>query len=216
MQLLQSASQSGTRRAHRIELTVLLERLWRTGEILIEKPTVADERRNVLNYLRDVLPDVVPELDRRLKNAWERAGLPMAALATGPGVPSLRFGTWVGGDRDGHPGVTAEVTAETLERLRANALVVLHRQLNALAERLPLSEWIQPAPSSLSALRDQSVALLGDAARPSWAPNSRTLVFTRRTSKFGPRKLSLLDWPTGHVKDVAQVAGSGSQPSWSR
>ena len=51
---------------------------------------------------------------------------------------------------------------------------------------------------------------------PSWAPNSRTLVFTRRTSKFGPRKLSLLDWPTGHVKDVAQVAGSGSQPSWSR
>jgi phosphoenolpyruvate carboxylase len=166
MQLLQSASQSGTRRAHRIELTVLLERLWRTGEILIEKPTVADERRNVLNYLRDVLPDVVPELDRRLKNAWERAGLPMAALETGPGVPSLRFGTWVGGDRDGHPGVTAEVTAETLERLRANALVVLHRQLNALAERLPLSEWIQPAPTSLCALRDQSVALLGDPARP--------------------------------------------------
>jgi phosphoenolpyruvate carboxylase len=49
MQLLQSASQSGARRAHRIELTVLLERLWRTGEILIEKPTVADERRNVRN-----------------------------------------------------------------------------------------------------------------------------------------------------------------------
>ena len=51
---------------------------------------------------------------------------------------------------------------------------------------------------------------------PSWAPNSRTLVFARRTSKFGPRKLSLLDWPTGHVKDIAQVAGSSSQPSWSR
>ena len=51
---------------------------------------------------------------------------------------------------------------------------------------------------------------------PSWAPNSRTLVIARRTSKFGPRKLSLLDWPTGHVKDVAQVAGSSSQPSWSR
>ena len=51
---------------------------------------------------------------------------------------------------------------------------------------------------------------------PSWAPNSRTLVFVRRTSKFGPRKLSLLDWPTGHVKDTSQVAGSSSQPSWSR
>jgi len=51
---------------------------------------------------------------------------------------------------------------------------------------------------------------------PSWSPNSRTLVIARRTGKFGPRKLSLLDWPTGHVKDIAQVAGSSSQPSWSR
>ncbi|MBM3849447.1 MAG: hypothetical protein FJ396_04520 [Verrucomicrobia bacterium] len=51
---------------------------------------------------------------------------------------------------------------------------------------------------------------------PSWAPNSRTLVIARRTGKFGSRRLSLLDWPTGHVKDVAQVAGSSSQPSWSR
>ena len=166
MQLLQSAGRSGNRRAQRVELTALLERLWRTGEILIEKPTVADERRNMLNYLRDVLPGVVPELDRRLRNAWVCAGLPIAALETGPGVPALRFGTWVGGDRDGHPGVTAEVTAETLERLRANALVVLHRQLNTLADRLPLSEWIQPAPASLCALRDRMVALLGEAARP--------------------------------------------------
>jgi phosphoenolpyruvate carboxylase len=166
MQFLQSAGPTGNRRVQRVELTALLERLWRTGEILIEKPTVADERRNMLNYLRDVLPGVVPELDRRLRNAWACAGLPLAALETGPGVPALRFGTWVGGDRDGHPGVTAEVTAETLERLRANALVVLHRQLNALAERLPLSEWIQPAPASLCTLRDRMVELLGEAARP--------------------------------------------------
>ena len=166
MQLLQSTGSSGNRRSWRVELNALLERLWRTGEILIEKPTVADERRNMLNYLRDVLPGVVPELDRRLRNAWEGAGLPMGALETGPGVPALRFGTWVGGDRDGHPGVTAEVTAETLERLRANALVVLHRQLTALAERLPLSEWIQPAPARLSELRDRAVDLLGEAARP--------------------------------------------------
>ena len=166
MHLLQAATHPGARHSRRAELTALLERLWRTGEILIEKPTVADERRNVLNYLRDVLPGVVPELDRRLREAWARSGLPVSALEAGPGVPSLRFGTWVGGDRDGHPGVTAEVTAETLERLRANALVVLHRQLNSLAERLPLSEWIQPAPPSLCALRDRSVESLGDAARP--------------------------------------------------
>ncbi|MEY4691124.1 MAG: hypothetical protein RIT19_1449 [Verrucomicrobiota bacterium] len=166
MQLLQGAVDAGSRRARSDELSALLERLWRTGEILLEKPTVADERRNVLNYLRDVLPGVLPELDRRLRQAWERAALPPSALDAGAAIPALRFGTWVGGDRDGHPGVTAEVTAETLERLRANALVVLHRQLGALAERLPLSEWIQPAPGSLRDLRDRTVGLLGEVAKP--------------------------------------------------
>ena len=166
MQLLQGAGRSPNRIALRTELTALLERLWRTGEILLQKPTVADERRNVLNYLRDVLPGVVPELDRRLVAAWESTGFPAAFLEAEGARPRLRFGTWVGGDRDGHPGVTAEVTAETLERLRANALVVLHRQLMGLAERLPLSEWVQPAPSILLELRDRSATALGEDARP--------------------------------------------------
>jgi len=165
MRLIQSAGSDANRAILRPEVTALLERLWRTGEILLEKPTVADERRNVLNYLRDVLPSVVPELDRRLAAAWEHTGLPASpASAVVPG-PRLHFGTWGGGDRDGHPGVTAEVTAETLERLRANALVVLHRQLVALAERLPLSEWVQPAPPSLAQLRDRCAAALGDDAK---------------------------------------------------
>jgi TolB protein len=48
---------------------------------------------------------------------------------------------------------------------------------------------------------------------PSWAPNSRTVIFTRRVGN-GQRKLSLLDVPTKQIKDIAQVAGSSSQPSW--
>jgi len=71
----------------------------------------------------------------------------------------------VGGDRDGHPGVTADVTAETLERLRANALVVLRRQLASLAETLSLSEWMQPVPASLVAAREKLKALLGEKGR---------------------------------------------------
>lgn len=51
---------------------------------------------------------------------------------------------------------------------------------------------------------------------PSWSSNSRTLIIARRTGKYGPRKLSLLDWPTGHVKDAARVDGSSSQPNWNR
>lgn len=49
---------------------------------------------------------------------------------------------------------------------------------------------------------------------PSWAPNSRTVIFTRR--KNGRRFLSLLDVGTKHVKDVAQLSGNCSQPSWAK
>ena len=48
-----------------------------------------------------------------------------AALAQPGALPRMRFGTWVGGDRDGHPGVTAEVTAETLEQLRLHGARVV-------------------------------------------------------------------------------------------
>lgn len=138
-----------------------LERLWRTGEILLEKPTLADERRNVLHYLRDVFPSVLPALDERLHQAWLEAGFDPALLRE-PGVlPRLRLGTWVGGDRDGHPGVTAEVTAETLERLRVNALLVLRQQLGGLAELLSLSSWMQAAPPLLQEGIQRQEAALG-------------------------------------------------------
>ncbi len=153
-------------RSLRTQTKAALERLWRTGEILLEKPSLTDERRNVMYYLRDVFPNVLTELDERLRLAWRDAGFSAAALDDPAHIPRVRFGTWVGGDRDGHPGVTSEVTAETLERLRANALVVLHRALTQLGERLSLSSWMQETPDSLVAAREALAAKLGDGARP--------------------------------------------------
>ena len=91
---------------------------------------------------------MLPEIDERLRHAWSAAGFDPELLREDGRLPQIRFGNWVGGDRDGHPGVTADVTAETLERLRANALVVIHRQLAELAEKLTLSGWMQPAPAT--------------------------------------------------------------------
>jgi len=56
--------------------------------------------------------------------------------------------------------------------------------------------------------------LLVGGEDPCWAPNSRTVVFSRRENN--KRVLSLLDVPTKHVKDVLQISGSCSQPSWAR
>lgn len=85
----------------------------------------------------------------------------------------------------------------------------------------PDGKWI----SFTSQMRDFHVCIVpasGGEARilatgedPSWAPNSRTLVFTRRGSG-GKRFLSLLDVPTKQSKDIAQSLGACTQPSWSR
>jgi phosphoenolpyruvate carboxylase len=126
-----------------------LERLWRTGEIYLEKPDVASERRNVIHYLRTVFPDAVPELDRRLRRAWEKTGFDASLLDAPNRLPTLSFGNWVGGDRDGHPLVTAEVTRDTLADLRTNALQLLQEQLTGLTRQLSLSEFLQSPPDEL-------------------------------------------------------------------
>jgi phosphoenolpyruvate carboxylase len=88
--------------------------LWQTDELRDRKPTVIDEVRNGLYYfdqtLFDVLPEIHQEVETSLKDhypdhVWK--------------VPHfLRFGSWIGGDRDGNPNVTHDVTWETLQRQR--------------------------------------------------------------------------------------------------
>ena len=97
-------------------------------------------------YFTEVFPHALPELDRRLRQAWSDTGLNPALLGDARQLPRLHFGTWVGGDRDGHPLVTAETTAETLAELRAGGLLVLSRQLSHLANRLCLSHHVQSRP----------------------------------------------------------------------
>jgi phosphoenolpyruvate carboxylase len=134
----------------RNQIKAAIERIWRTGEVLLQKPDVADERRNLLHYLREVFPAVLPRIDARLKQAWQRAGFDETSLENLSCMPTLKFGTWAGGDRDGHPFVTDEVTRETLLELRQGALLVIYRQLAALWDRLCLSTYVQAPPPELA------------------------------------------------------------------
>ncbi|WP_438449052.1 phosphoenolpyruvate carboxylase [Gorillibacterium sp. sgz5001074] len=92
--------------------------LWQTDELRDRKPTVIDEVRNGLYYfdetLFDVLPEVYGEVERCLDKYYPDQSWH---------VPSfLRFGSWIGGDRDGNPSVTADVTYETLGMHRELAI----------------------------------------------------------------------------------------------
>ncbi|MBX3248580.1 MAG: phosphoenolpyruvate carboxylase [Myxococcales bacterium] len=135
----------------RDEVKALLRLLWVTGELFLEKPDVASERRNVLHYLQHVFPAVVGGLDERLARAWEDVfGAPLGYDAEAA-LPRLALGTWVGGDRDGHPLVTAEVTAESLRELRGGALALLDERLDELGRVLSVSAGAVPRPAGLEA-----------------------------------------------------------------
>jgi phosphoenolpyruvate carboxylase len=151
---------------NRTQIKAAIERIWRTGEILISKPDIEDERRNLIYYLREVFPAVLPRIDARLRHAWAHAGFDPKYFDGIQCMPRLHFGTWVGGDRDGHPFVTAQTTRETLEELRQNALIVLHRQLNTLWERLPLSSLVQSPPPELQQNLERLQNELGHEIQP--------------------------------------------------
>jgi phosphoenolpyruvate carboxylase len=155
-QMWTPAEQTAIRR----DLKADLERLWRTGEIFLERPEVTDELRNVVHYLVRVFPEVISQLDERLYAAWEAAGFDPELLGV-DAMPQVSFGTWVGGDRDGHPFVTAEVTAQTLDQLHGKAVALVDDALRTLATGLSLSDRLNDVPGELTASIAERAEALG-------------------------------------------------------
>ncbi|MGH2668263.1 MAG: phosphoenolpyruvate carboxylase, partial [bacterium] len=114
----------------REEITVA----WQTEAHSAQRPTVLDELEHVLFFLTDVVYRVVPpfyeELEQALAAVYGPAGteLPIPAV--------LRFASWVGGDMDGNPNVTAETVRAALARHRALVLERYRRETRQLAQRL--------------------------------------------------------------------------------
>lgn len=135
--------------AARDRIKVILERLWRTGEMYLVKPDVLSELQYVLDYLSEVFPAAVVEVHQRLRDIWTAAGHPREALDRIAPAPRLTFGNWVGGDRDGHPLVTPEVTREALARLRETALDLIQEKLTELSHNVSYSDFFQDAPREL-------------------------------------------------------------------
>ncbi len=149
----------------RDRLVSALEALWFTGEIHRERPTVKRELHNVLFYLCDMFPDVLARLDQHLAKSWEEAGFDSKVLAEAGDGSQTRFGLWIGGDRDGHPFVTAEVTAETLALLRKRAQHLYRSELRHAGERLTVSPNGRAAPPALQARLDELVECQGERGK---------------------------------------------------
>ena len=140
----------------------LLGILWRTGEIYLDKPDIQSERRNVLDYLTHVFPVVLRPLDQRLRRAWHEVGLDPKVFANPLNFPKLTFGTWVGGDRDGHPLVTATVTRQSLLEMRRSGVGLIQRHLLQLARLMSQSAYWQRPDADLVAY----LAMISDRLGP--------------------------------------------------
>lgn len=116
----------------------LLTKLWFIDDIYLEKLKVETELENMFHYLTSVFPDVFDLHDKQMVHAWEEVGFQSEALHNYRSMPKISLGTWVGGDRDGHPFVTPEITKYTLERLRTEALSLVRQRLLTLADSLSI------------------------------------------------------------------------------
>ncbi|HHH46154.1 MAG TPA: phosphoenolpyruvate carboxylase [Thiotrichales bacterium] len=125
---------------------------WHTDEVRARRPGVLDEVRYGLFYFRQSLFDAVPVLYRYLENAVRRTYGEEARRALR--VPTLlRFGSWIGGDRDGNPFVTPAITEKTIHLHMREVLKLYLPKLNELIDTLTHSDTlVTPSPEYLAGL----------------------------------------------------------------
>ena len=118
-------------------LAAEIESIWQTDEVRHTQPTVLDEVNNTLYYfsltLFETIPTLLEELDEHLAKNFPGVRLSEKA------VP-IRFGSWVGGDRDGNPFVTPEITWETARQQQRLILNLYHEVIIDLTRRLSESQ----------------------------------------------------------------------------
>ncbi len=125
-----------------------IDLLWLTGELRLERPSLDDEIAWGLQFFRDSLFDAVPQLFEQFVEA--RA---LCLPDVGGNVrPCVHFHSWIGGDRDGNPNVTADVTARALAAGRLTALACHQEGLRLAAQRLSVSARIAQVPAKALAL----------------------------------------------------------------
>jgi phosphoenolpyruvate carboxylase len=147
-ELLELRSRSGADEHAAIDrrLAEIVELLWQTDELRRERPTPVEEAGTVSYYLDDLARHVVPDLVERFTVQLAALGADLPAEAT-----PVRFGTWVGGDRDGNPNVTPEVTVAVLAQQHDQAMRLLLSAMDELITDLSSSSRIVGVSDELRA-----------------------------------------------------------------
>ncbi len=134
-------------------LSEAIDLLWQTDELRVERPLVIDEAVNALYYLDDLFRLTVPEVLDEFAIEVARLGVTIS-----PTAKPLTFGTWIGGDRDGNPNVTPDVTRETIVVQVGHAIRVISEAMSKLRQSLSVSTRIIKVSEELQASVERDLA----------------------------------------------------------
>ncbi len=144
--VLAESTREGTsaRRRQDRQLAEVIDQMWQTDELRQVRPTPVDEARNAIYYLTGILTDAMPEMLSDLSELLAEHGVTLPV-----GKAPIRFGSWIGGDRDGNPNVTAGVTREILQIQNQHAVRISIGLIDGLISILSNSTALAGADQAL-------------------------------------------------------------------
>jgi phosphoenolpyruvate carboxylase len=123
-----------------------IDLLWQTDELRLGQPEPLDEALNALYYLDDLFTQTVPEVLNDFAKELKRIDVEVPVTAR-----PLSFGNWIGGDRDGNPNITAEITTKAMVLQVGHAIRVTIAAMNDLRQMLSVSTNIVGSTPELTA-----------------------------------------------------------------
>lgn len=165
---------------HRHRLKAMIQIFWKTEAVRPKKPTVYDEIENSLYYFREsifaCLPEIYRDLEKAIKQIYPEARGKALVI---PNI--MRFGTWVGGDRDGNPFVTPQITRNALRMQQIEVLQEYVRRVDALSKTLTHSaDQITVSEAFKASMqRDQALLETHLGSQHQNEPYRRKLSFTK-------------------------------------
>ncbi len=152
----------------------LIAEVWHTDEIRQQRPTPEEEAKWGFAVIENSLWDAVPKILRRIDSALKTAGQPPLALD----ARLFTFCSWMGGDRDGNPNVTAETTRDVLRLARWMAADLFLRDVNTLIDSLSMNACSEEMRKRVGAVHEPYRAVLRELrtkleATREWAERSQ-------------------------------------------
>ena len=158
LQQLEMTNNTNNKIALRQKLKTLVCVLWKTDEVRLNKPTVETEVLNGLYFFKTSLFTAIPATYKALEDMLEHT-FPGAGLK----LPSfIQFGSWIGGDRDGNPFVTPEISHRTVRRQAIVILEEYSKRLDTLIETLTHSNSIALSSQKLSSIESHTDKLISE------------------------------------------------------